>query len=188
MKKHGVFSRLLLLSLLTTTLTLEACTTNEKKENSTTTNDAKTALTLENSSTKSSSSKKEVTNNDRKTGTATYTSTLGSKENKQETKLTYENGKITAEETTEVIPYAGFGIKNKEEAEKLLSEKEKSLEGVEGVSYSIDYQDERAIESYKIDFTKVKQGDIAFLTMFGEIQNIDEAEKLLFEMDYKKEE
>ncbi|WP_086314085.1 hypothetical protein A5821_001658 [Enterococcus sp. 7F3_DIV0205] len=186
MKNRKSFSRFFLLAALSTTVTLVACTPNENNTNNAKTSESKQQFNLESSSKPREDSSNESPKSGGKTGSATYTQTLGGKENKLEKKVTYENGKITSEDTVETIPYAGFNIKNKQEAEELLSEKQKELEGVEGVSYSIEYHEDRAIESYKIDFTKADPEKIAFLSFFAETPNIDEAEKLLFEMGYKK--
>ncbi|MBO0470691.1 DUF1307 domain-containing protein [Enterococcus sp. DIV0242_7C1] len=186
MKKKLHYSRVLFLTVVTATVTLAACTANEESTKDKTKN---SEASLKINSTSSSSKEKSSpssTKSEGKTGTVTYTAELGSEEDKMEKKVTYKNGKIIAEETTEAIPYAGFGIKDKTEAESLISQKQKELENVEGVNYSVEYQEERAIESYKIDFTKVDREKIGFLSALADLSTIDEVEKLLLEMGYKK--
>src|SRR5690625_516513 len=72
-------------------------------------------------------------------------------------KLTYkaEGDKVIEQTSDNVIPYESIGAANAEEAEEMLAEIVESYQEVEGITHSIDYQDDQAIESVTTNYESI---------------------------------
>lgn len=174
---------MLLIFFTSLVLCVTACGRNEEKKKGEAETSTNQSTSIDSHTENSSLPVKQATDTD-KTGKVTYILNLKN-DDTSITTLTYEKGKVVAQATINPISYAEFKIKDKAEAKKFLSEKQDMLEKVEGVTYSVDYQDKKATETYSIDFTKADPEKIAVITAFAELSTIETAEKLLFEIGYK---
>lgn len=68
-------------------------------------------------------------------------------------KLTYfyVGDKVTKQYADNEMPYSSFGATNKEEAKTVLGDLESQYADVKGIEHRLDYQDDRVIESLKMD-------------------------------------
>lgn len=87
--------------------------------------------------------------------TETSTATYVLEQNGVESKLvfTYQGDKVLVQTTENTIPYSLINVTTKEEAEAIFDEMGASeYQGVDGITYSIDYFDDYAVEKLAIDY------------------------------------
>lgn len=89
--------------------------------------------------------------------------------------------------------YAAMGIESKEQAQEALAEIEEQFSNVEGVTHSIDYQDDQLIENTEVDYSKADLQEITKLTGSmvdgsenAKIVSMSQSEKLLLDNGYTK--
>ncbi|MBC1969602.1 YehR family lipoprotein [Listeria marthii] len=122
------------------------------------------------------------------------TKTYELSQNGATTKMTYTyvKDKVTKQTTENEMTYAALGFKNKEEAEKALKESSDKFQGVEGVKESIEYKDDKAIETLEIDYEKADAKELTKLPGFaasGDIEkgiSMEESAKMLESQGFKE--
>ncbi|WP_018933628.1 DUF1307 domain-containing protein [Gracilibacillus lacisalsi] len=75
-----------------------------------------------------------------------------------------EGDRVIEQTADNIIPYDLLEIADKEEAEAMFAEGVAQYQDVEGVSHSIDYQDDQIVETTKVDFETTDPDDFAELT------------------------
>ena len=75
-----------------------------------------------------------------------------------------EGDRVIEQTADNIIPYDLLEIADKEEAEAMFEEGVAQYQDVEGVSHSIDYQDDQIVETTKVDFETTDPDDFAELT------------------------
>ncbi|MBC2039005.1 YehR family lipoprotein [Listeria marthii] len=122
------------------------------------------------------------------------TKTYELSQNGSTTKMTYTyvKDKVTIQTTENEMTYSALGFKNKEEAEKALKESSDKFQGVEGVKESIEYKDDKAIETLEIDYEKADAKELTKLPGFaasGDIEkgiSMEESAKMLESQGFKE--
>ncbi len=75
-----------------------------------------------------------------------------------------EGDRVIEQTADSIIPYDLLEIADKEEAEAMFAEGVAQYQDVEGVSHSIDYQDDQIVETTKVDFETTDPDDFAELS------------------------
>ncbi len=75
-----------------------------------------------------------------------------------------EGDRVIEQTADSIIPYDLLEIADKEEAEAMFEEGVAQYQDIEGLSHSIDYQEEQIVETTKVDFETANPDDIAELT------------------------
>ncbi len=70
---------------------------------------------------------------------------------------------MTEQSTKNELPYEVMGVSNAEEAEALLADTVAGFEGIEGLTYEMDYQDDVAVEQLTVDYEKADMDEISNL-------------------------
>lgn len=98
-------------------------------------------------------------------GSKEETVTLEGEENGAVSTITYkaEGDKVTEQSTKNELPYEVMGVSNAEEAEALLADTVAGFEGIEGLTYEMDYQDDVAVEQLTVDYEKADMDEISNL-------------------------
>lgn len=83
--------------------------------------------------------------------------TLQLEQNGVNLRLTYkaEGDKVIEQTSDNVIPYEAIGATNAEEAEEILAELVEGYQNVEGITHSIEYQDDQALESVTTNYESI---------------------------------
>lgn len=92
--------------------------------------------------------------------------TLETEENGVVMRITYtaDGDKVTKQTADNVLPYAALNVTTPEEAEEALAEIVAGFQGIEGVTHSMDYQDDKVIETLTVDYEKADMKDVSELT------------------------
>lgn len=92
--------------------------------------------------------------------------TLESVQNGVTMKLTYkaEGDKVIEQTADNILPYESIGVTTAEEAEAILAEAVAGYQGVEGITYNIDYQEDQAIETLTMNYEEIDMDTAAELT------------------------
>lgn len=69
------------------------------------------------------------------------------------TSLTYKGDEVLKQSTIGTLKYDDLGI-DKDQAKDMLKKDEKAFKGDKGVSFKIDYKDDKAVEHIDIDYEK----------------------------------
>lgn len=70
------------------------------------------------------------------------------------TSLTYKDDEVLKQSTIGTIKYDDLGI-DKSQAKDMLKKDEKALKDLKGVTYKVDYKDQKAVEHIDVDYNKV---------------------------------
>lgn len=85
-------------------------------------------------------------------------------------KLTYkaEGDKVIEQTADNVMPYESLGLTTAEEAKEIFGDAVAEYEGVKGVKHSMDYQEDKAVESLTINYAEADLEEVSHLvgTMF----------------------
>nr|WP_221630456.1 YehR family lipoprotein [Listeria farberi] len=73
---------------------------------------------------------------------------------------TYKGDKVTKQTAENTMLYTSLGVTSKEDAEKVLKATSEKFQGIEGLKESIEYKDDKAIETLEVDYTKISSEDI----------------------------
>lgn len=185
MKKWLVFCLTLLISI-----TLVACGSNDKNNNEEVNNNDNTNTNTEeqsdinsdenenNADTNTNIEEDEVADEDTNTNTnansGTYdfdptgenVVTLGLEQNGVTMKLTYkaDGDKVFEQTADNEMPYASLGVATAEEAEEALAPVVLAYQETEGVTHSMDYQEDRVFESLTINYDEADINEVSALT------------------------
>ncbi|KAB8139237.1 DUF1307 domain-containing protein [Gracilibacillus oryzae] len=98
--------------------------------------------------------------------TGENTVTLKMEQNGATSTLTYyaQGDKVIEQTAESVLTYASIGLTGPEEAEAQFAEAVAGYQNVEGVTHSIDYQEDKLIESTKVNYDTADPEQIAQLT------------------------
>ncbi|MBC1366418.1 YehR family lipoprotein [Listeria innocua] len=105
---------------------------------------------------------------------------------------TYKGDKVTKQTAENTMLYTSMGIKTKEEAEKMLKETSEKFQNIEGLKESIEYKDDKAIETLEVDYTKISSEDLKKLpgmASTGDVSkgiSMKESEKMLKSQGFKE--
>lgn len=93
------------------------------------------------------------------------TVTLQTEQNGVTIKITYkaDGDKVVEQTANNVMPYKAVGVTTKEEAEQMFAQVVGEYEKVEGITHNMDYQDDKVIESLKIDYEKADPEEVSQL-------------------------
>lgn len=69
--------------------------------------------------------------------------------------FTYEGDKVTHQKTINTMPYSSLGVTTKEEAKVILDPIALQYQGYEGLTETIDYQEDQLVEVIEIDYLVV---------------------------------
>ncbi|GIO23569.1 DUF1307 domain-containing protein [Oceanobacillus sp. J11TS1] len=121
----------------------------------------------------------------------TETYKLEEDNNSIETTFVAEDGEIIEQSTESITSYESIrGIESKEDAEALLVPSAEPLQGIEGLEYNLDFQDDHFIETIKIDFTTVDTSEVPGLAELLEQEEehlkLEDAIKYLEEQGFEK--
>ncbi|WP_208589918.1 YehR family protein [Gracilibacillus suaedae] len=75
-----------------------------------------------------------------------------------------EGDRVIKQTGDTIIPYNLLEISDKEEAEAMFEQTVAQYQDIEGLSHSIDYQDDQIVETTKVDFETADPDEIAGLT------------------------
>nr|WP_300006379.1 DUF1307 domain-containing protein [Tissierella sp.] len=67
---------------------------------------------------------------------------------------TYEGDKVIKQSTENIIQYDLIGITTKEEAKAIFDPLVQEFQNLDGLTHSLDYSDERAVENLLVDYEK----------------------------------
>lgn len=70
------------------------------------------------------------------------------------TSLTYTDDEVLKQSTIGTVKYDDLGI-DQSQAKEMLKKDEKAFKGVKGVTYKVDYKDQKAVEHIDVDYKKV---------------------------------
>lgn len=183
MKKWLVFCLTLLISI-----TLVACGSNDKNDNEEVNNNDNTNTNTEEQSdinsdenennadanTNIEENENEVADADTNANSGTYdfdptgenVVTLELEQNGVTMKLTYkaDGDKVFEQTADNEMPYASLGVTTAEEAEEVLAPVVLAYQETEGVTHSMDYQEDRAFESLTINYDEADINEVSALT------------------------
>lgn len=72
--------------------------------------------------------------------------------------LAGDNDSVLKQTIEVVYPYASLHAENHNEAKKILEDALTGPEGVKGVTYGIEFQEDRAVETLTVEFAEAKPG------------------------------
>lgn len=80
--------------------------------------------------------------------------------------ITYvaDGDKVIEQTANNRLPYESIGVSNAEQAEEALAEIVASFQGIEGVTHSMDYQDDHVTESLTIDYETANLEEVSELS------------------------
>lgn len=121
--------------------------------------------------------------------TATYK--LEDGDNSIEVTLVAEDEEIIEQSSTSITSYDSIrGVESKEDAEALITPTAEPLQGIDGLEYELDFQDDHFIETIKIDFTTVDISELPGLNELLEQEedylNLENTVKTLEEQGFEK--
>ena len=70
------------------------------------------------------------------------------------TSLTYKDDEVLKQSTIGTLKYDDLGI-DKSQAKEIFKKDEKTFKGLKGVTYKVDYKDQKAVEHIEIDYKDV---------------------------------
>ncbi|MFW3609776.1 YehR family lipoprotein [Staphylococcus caprae] len=70
------------------------------------------------------------------------------------TSLTYKDDEVLKQSTIGTLKYDDLGI-DKSQAKEMFKKDEKTFKGLKGVTYKVDYKDQKAVEHIEIDYKDV---------------------------------
>ncbi|MHA4768781.1 YehR family lipoprotein [Staphylococcus capitis] len=70
------------------------------------------------------------------------------------TSLTYKDDEVLKQSTIGTVKYDDLGI-DQSQAKEMLKKDEKAFKGVKGVTYKVDYKDQKAVEHIDVDYKEV---------------------------------
>ncbi|MFW3527487.1 YehR family lipoprotein [Staphylococcus caprae] len=70
------------------------------------------------------------------------------------TSLTYKDDEVLKQSTIGTLKYDDLGIDNSQ-AKEIFKKDEKTFKGLKGVTYKVDYKDQKAVEHIEIDYKDV---------------------------------
>ncbi|HCG76196.1 MULTISPECIES: YehR family lipoprotein [Staphylococcus] len=70
------------------------------------------------------------------------------------TSLTYKDDEVLKQSTIGTLKYDDLGI-DKIQAKEIFKKDEKTFKGLKGVTYKVDYKDQKAVEHIEIDYKDV---------------------------------
>ncbi len=81
-------------------------------------------------------------------------------------KITYkaDGDKVIEQTADNILPYESIGVATAEEAEEILAEIAAAYQSTEGVVHSMDYQDDKVIESLTINYENADMNEVSELT------------------------
>lgn len=85
--------------------------------------------------------------------------------------FTYKDDYVLSQKAKSEMTYAALGFESREQAEKELKESTEAYEGLDGVTYHADFQDDKIIEETEIIFDELdyeKTKDIPGLLFEGD--------------------
>ena len=96
------------------------------------------------------------------TTTRTFTQTTNNVESTLV--FTCDGDKVVKQTAKNVMKYDDFGLTDKDEAKELiepqLEDYAKQYEGIDGVTYELDFQDDRVVENISVDYTVASLSDL----------------------------
>lgn len=119
----------------------------------------------------------------------TYKSEEG--DNSIEVILVAEDEEIIEQSSKSITFYDTIkSVESKEDAEALITPTAEPLQGIDGLEYNLDFQDDHFIETIKIDFSTVDVSELPGLSELLENDegylNLEDAIKSLEEQGFKK--
>lgn len=121
--------------------------------------------------------------------TVTYKLEKGN--NSIEVTLVAKDEKIVEQSSTSKTSYESIrGIETKEDAEALITPTAEPLQGIDGLEYNLDFQDNHFIETIKIDFSSVNTSELPGLNELLDHEegnlNLKDAIESLEDQGFKK--
>ncbi|UUI03793.1 DUF1307 domain-containing protein [Oceanobacillus jeddahense] len=121
----------------------------------------------------------------------TVTYKLEEDNNSIETSFVADDGEIIEQSSQSITSYESIkGIETKEDAEALLIPSAEPLQGIEGLEYNLDFEEDHFIETITIDFSIVELSELPglneILTNEEENLNLEDAIESLEEQGFKK--
>ncbi|WP_152655758.1 DUF1307 domain-containing protein [Oceanobacillus sp. CFH 90083] len=121
----------------------------------------------------------------------TVTYQLEDGENSIEVTFVAEDEEIIEQSSRSITSYDSItGIESKEEAEALITPTAEPLQGIDGLEYNIDFQDDHFIETINIDFTTVDLSELPGLHELLENEegnlNLEDAMESMEEQGFEK--
>ncbi|MFD1413296.1 DUF1307 domain-containing protein [Oceanobacillus jeddahense] len=121
----------------------------------------------------------------------TVTYKLEEDNNSIETSFVADDGDIIEQSSQSITSYESIkGIETKEDAEALLIPSAEPLQGIEGLEYNLDFEEDHFIETITIDFSIVELSELPglneILTNEEENLNLEDAIESLEEQGFKK--
>lgn len=124
-------------------------------------------------------------------GEETVTYKLEEDNNSIETTFVADDGEIIEQSSQSITTYDSIqGIESQEDAEALLVPSAEPLQGIEGLEYNLDFEEDHFIETITIDFAVVDLSELPGLNEIvenGEDNlNLDDAVETLEEQGFEK--
>ncbi|MCT1902475.1 YehR family protein [Oceanobacillus sojae] len=121
----------------------------------------------------------------------TVTYKLEKGDNSVEVTLVAEDEEIIEQSSTSITFYDNIrGVESKEDAEVLITPTAEPLQGIDGLDYKLDFQDDHFIETIKVDFSIADASDLPGLHELLENEegnlNLEDAVKSLEERGFEK--
>lgn len=94
------------------------------------------------------------------------TVTLQSEQNGVIMKLTYkaDGDKVIEQTADNIMPYESIGVTTPEEAEEVLAEFVADYEEAKGITHTIDYQDDKVVETLTINYETADLDEVSRLS------------------------
>ena len=106
---------------------------------------------------------------------------------------TAEGDKVIKQTTESTVPYTALGVTNEDEDREILNPISEQYQGIDGLYESIDYSEDSAFETVRIDYTQVNMEDVLNLpgmSFSGDADtgniSLKQSEALLVEAGYTK--
>ncbi|GGP12231.1 DUF1307 domain-containing protein [Oceanobacillus neutriphilus] len=121
----------------------------------------------------------------------TVTYKLEKGDNSIEVTLVADDEEIIEQSSTSITSYDSIrGVESKEDAEALITPTAEPLQGIDGLDYNLDFQDDHFIETIKVDFSIADTADLPGLNELLENEegnlNLEDAVKSLEEQGFEK--
>jgi len=121
----------------------------------------------------------------------TVTYKLEEDNNSIETTFVADDGEIIEQTSQSITSYDSIqGIESQEDAEALLVPSAEPLQGIEGLEYNLDFEEDHFIETITIDFAVVDLSELPGLNEIVENEednlNLDDAVETLEEQGFEK--
>ena len=107
--------------------------------------------------------------------------------------ITHKGDEVTRQASKIKIPYESLGVLNKKQAKEQLETSTKTYEGIDGLTFQLDYKEKEVIQTLEVDFDKIdyrKAKGVAGLNLPSDPQKgikLEESEKIIKKLGFKEE-